>query len=132
YLPDEILIVDHMRQTPALYRYKFEAGGTSTDSLPRNTRPDPYRLDLSTQGHPSESVHAPGQTATLVDLARSTSTRPETFSVPGVAGPLSNVRMHSPSSSGSVLLDGCTEGRQTISRATPSGTKLSIGLSDPL
>src|SRR6202043_829031 len=61
YLPDEILILDHMRQSAALHRYEFEVGGASTEGLPRNTRPDPYRLDLSTTVRPNESDHGPGE-----------------------------------------------------------------------
>src|SRR5205085_2309953 len=34
YLPDEILIVDHMRQQSALHRYEFSVGGRSTANLP--------------------------------------------------------------------------------------------------
>src|SRR6266704_6743528 len=37
YMPNEILIVDHMRQQSALYRYEFEVGGRSTSGLPRAT-----------------------------------------------------------------------------------------------
>src|SRR5436190_15234185 len=34
YLPDEILIVDHMRQHSAVHRYEFEVAGQSTRGLP--------------------------------------------------------------------------------------------------
>ena len=37
YLPDEMLIVDHMRQHAALHRYEFEIAGRSTAGLPRAT-----------------------------------------------------------------------------------------------
>ncbi len=37
YLPDEILIVDHMRQQSALHRYEFTAAGRSTAGLARET-----------------------------------------------------------------------------------------------
>ena len=43
YLPDEILIVDHMRQQSAIHRYEFELAGRSTAGLPRATAPAPYR-----------------------------------------------------------------------------------------
>src|SRR5712671_1161741 len=33
YLPDEILIVDHMRQSAAVHRYEFEVAGRSTAGL---------------------------------------------------------------------------------------------------
>ncbi len=37
YLPDEILVVDHMRQIAAIHRYEFEFGERSTSGLPRST-----------------------------------------------------------------------------------------------
>jgi len=81
YLPDEILIVDHMRQSAALYRYEFEVGGVSTEGLQRNTRPDPYRLDLSTTVRPNESDHGPGEYAALVERARAAFARGDLFEV---------------------------------------------------
>ena len=33
YLPDEILVVDHMRQVTATHRYEFDVGGVSTHGL---------------------------------------------------------------------------------------------------
>src|SRR2546423_13519501 len=42
YLPDEILIVDHMRQHSAVHRYEFEVAGEATRGLPRATPPAPY------------------------------------------------------------------------------------------
>src|SRR5262245_4847503 len=81
YLPDEILIVDHMRQSAALHRYEFEVGGISTEGLPRNTRPDPYRLDLSTTARPKESDHGPGEYAALVERARAAFARGDLFEV---------------------------------------------------
>src|SRR5436305_2838652 len=44
YLPDEVLIVDHMRQQSALYRYDFTVGGISTAGLPRETPDASYIL----------------------------------------------------------------------------------------
>src|SRR5207244_4580050 len=79
YLPDEILIVDHMRQSAALHRYEFEVGGVSTEGLQRNTNPDPYRLDLSTALRPNESDHGPGEYAALVERARTAFARGDLF-----------------------------------------------------
>src|SRR6267142_2991316 len=81
YLPDEILIVDHMRQIAALHRYEFEVGGVSTEGLQRNTRPDPYCLDLSTTVRPNESDHGPGEYAALVERARAAFARGDLFEV---------------------------------------------------
>src|SRR5882724_11271267 len=81
YLPDEILIVDHMRQSAALHRYEFEVGGASTEGLPRNTSPDPYRLDLSSAVRPNESDHGPGEYAALVERARAAFARGDLFEV---------------------------------------------------
>src|SRR5215470_4012252 len=67
YLPDEILVVDHMRQSAALHRYDFEVAGASTTGLPRATAPDPYRLDEIIAARPSESDHGPGEYAALLE-----------------------------------------------------------------
>src|SRR5271170_8144314 len=68
YLPDEILIVDHMRQQAALHRYEFEIAGRSTADLPRATAPAHYRLDPAAPP-PPESDHGPGEYAALVRRA---------------------------------------------------------------
>ncbi len=52
YLPDEILVVDHMRQSAATHRYEFECGGGSTAGLPRATSEAPYRLERTPGGSP--------------------------------------------------------------------------------
>ena len=81
YLPDEILIVDHMRQSAALHRYEFEIGRHSTEGLPRTTNPDPYRLGRSTTTRPNESDHGPGEYAALVERARAAFARGDLFEV---------------------------------------------------
>src|SRR5215469_1484544 len=45
YLPDEILIVDHMRQIAATHCYEFDVAGASTAGMPRATPAAPYRPD---------------------------------------------------------------------------------------
>src|SRR5712691_8154682 len=70
YLPDEVLIVDHMRQIAAIHRYEFEVAGVSTSGLPRATAPDPYCLDRAPAARPSESDHGPGEYAALVKRAK--------------------------------------------------------------
>src|SRR6266851_5737343 len=80
YLPDEILVVDHMRQSAAVHRYEFEVGGRSTAGLPRTTAADPYRLDRAA-ARPSESDHGPGEYAALVERARAAFARGDLFEV---------------------------------------------------
>jgi anthranilate synthase len=79
YLPDEILIVDHMRQQSALYRYEFETGGRSTDGLERATPPAPYRVDPAAA--PAESDHGPGEYAAMVRRAKEAFVRGDLFEV---------------------------------------------------
>ena len=81
YLPDEILIVDHMRQSAAVHRYEFEVTGATTSGLPRTTAPDPYRLDRAAATRPSESDHGPGEYAALVERARAAFARGDLFEV---------------------------------------------------
>jgi len=80
YLPDEILIVDHMRQHAALHRYEFEVAGRSTAGLPRLTSPAPYRLDRAAPP-PPESDHGPGEYAALVRRAKESFVRGDLFEV---------------------------------------------------
>jgi anthranilate synthase len=69
YLPDEILVVDHMRQTAAIRRYDFTVDGRSTLGLNRDTAEAPYRSDPPSAPAP-ESDHAPGEYAAMVERAR--------------------------------------------------------------
>jgi anthranilate synthase len=80
YLPDELLIVDHMRQQAALYRYEFEFAGRSTAGLPRATPPAAYRLDPAAPA-PRESDHGPGEYAALVRKAKEAFVRGDLFEV---------------------------------------------------
>jgi len=80
YLPDEILIVDHMRQQAALHRYEFEIAGRSTSGLPRATAPAPHRVD-PTAATPPESDHGPGEYAALVRRAKEAFVRGDLFEV---------------------------------------------------
>jgi len=81
YLPDEVLVVDHMRQSAAIHRYEFEPAGATTRGLPRTTGPDPYRLDRAAVTRPSESDHGPGEYAALVERARGAFARGDLFEV---------------------------------------------------
>ena len=81
YLPDEILVVDHMRQAAAVHRYEFAAGGLSTEGLPRSTPPAPYALAREQAGRPLESDHGPGEYAALVERAKEAFIRGDLFEV---------------------------------------------------
>jgi anthranilate synthase len=81
YLPDEILIVDHMRQQAAHHRYEFTVGGHSTEGLPRQTLEAPYRADLMPAVLPPESDHAPGEYPALVERAKAAFKRGDLFEV---------------------------------------------------
>jgi anthranilate synthase len=81
YLPDEILVVDHMRQLAAIHRYEFEAGGETTAGLDRTTARAPYRRDHGPAATPAESDHGPGEYAALVERAREAFRRGDLFEV---------------------------------------------------
>ena len=80
YLPDEILIVDHMRQQAALHRYEFAVAGRSSKGLARATPAAPYRLDPAGPP-PPESDHGPGEYAALVRTAKEAFVRGDLFEV---------------------------------------------------
>jgi len=81
YLPDEILIVDHMRQHAAVHRYEFASGGRSTAGLDRATPDAPYRADLIPAALPPENDHAPGEYPALVEQAKGAFKRGDLFEV---------------------------------------------------
>jgi anthranilate synthase len=81
YLPDEILIVDHMRQQAAVHRYEFSVGGRSTAGLDRATSDVVYRPDLAPASLPPESDHAPGEYPALVEKAKEAFKRGDLFEV---------------------------------------------------
>jgi anthranilate synthase len=81
YLPDEILVVDHMRQIAATHCYEFEVAGVSTDGLPRSTAPAPYSADRAASTPPTDSDHGPGEYAALVERAKAAFVRGDLFEV---------------------------------------------------
>ncbi len=81
YLPDDILIVDHMRQQASHYRYDFTVAGRSTAGLPRATPEAVYRPGLARVTLPPESDHAPGEYPALVEKAREAFKRGDLFEV---------------------------------------------------
>ena len=81
YLPDEILVVDHMRQIAAVHRYEFEFAERSTSGLPRSTAPAPCALHRAPSARPLESDHGPGEYAALVERAKAAFVRGDLFEV---------------------------------------------------
>jgi anthranilate synthase len=81
YLPDDILIVDHMRQQAAHYRYDFAVAGRSTAGVARATPAATYRPDLAPAQLPPESDHAPGEYPALVEKAKEAFKRGDLFEV---------------------------------------------------
>lgn len=79
YLPDEVLVVDHMRGATTLHRYDFELAGRSTDALPRETPADPFRPGQGTP--PAESDYAAGEYAAMVERAREAFARGDLYEV---------------------------------------------------
>jgi anthranilate synthase len=78
YLPDEILLVDHLRQQATQHRYDFECAGGATAGLPRSTDAAPY------QNHPGALLPpARDQTAedycAMVERARAAFVRGDLF-----------------------------------------------------
>ena len=80
FLPDELLIVDHMRQVATRCRYDFTAGARSTVGLPRGGADDPYTSEITGEV-PAESDHAPGEYAAMVERARAAFARGDLFEV---------------------------------------------------
>lgn len=78
FLPDEILLVDHMRQAAFVRRYDFDCAGRSTAGLPRATPQSPY-VNQPRGPVPPESDHAPGEYAAMVERARDAFARGDLF-----------------------------------------------------
>jgi anthranilate synthase len=78
FLPDEILVVDHMGGRASLHRYDFVTADGSTVGLPRDTAPSPYE-PTPPAGAVAESDHAPGEYAAMVERARAAFARGDLF-----------------------------------------------------
>ena len=61
YLPDEILVVDHYSAKAWRDRYDFSGDGLSTEGLPRDSEPEPFR---PSDRIPPRGDHEPGEYAT--------------------------------------------------------------------
>ncbi|TDR82023.1 anthranilate synthase component I [Paludibacterium purpuratum] len=79
YLPDELLLVDHMQQRARRLRYDFRLDGAATHGLPRDGSPAPYRTELSQP--PADCDHAPGEYVAQVERARQAFARGDLFEV---------------------------------------------------
>jgi anthranilate synthase len=117
YLPDEVLIVDHMRQIAETHLYEFEVAGVSTGGLPRTTTPAPYCLDRAPAARPIDSDHGSGEYAALVERAKRAFVRGDLFEV--VCGQL--------------LADACAEAPSTVfhrlrqANPAPYGALINLG-----
>ena len=78
FLPDDILIVDHRREAATRYRYEFEAGGRSTDDLPRTGSQTPFVGAATVE---RKCDHAPGEYAATVRDAIEAFRRGDLFEV---------------------------------------------------
>ncbi|WP_160000263.1 anthranilate synthase component I [Roseomonas sp. 18066] len=79
YLPDEILVVDHLAGAATLHRYDFSVGGAATEALPRATPADPFRA--GSNATPAESDYGPGEYAAMVERAQQAFARGDLFEV---------------------------------------------------
>jgi anthranilate synthase len=80
YLPDDVLVVDHARQSASRIRYDFVVEGRTTKGLPRATTPAPYRSGSGSVS-PPVSDHAPGEYAEAVERARVAFARGDLYEV---------------------------------------------------
>ncbi|WP_394824746.1 anthranilate synthase component I [Pendulispora albinea] len=78
YLPDEVLVIDHMRRAASIVRYDFAIAGRTTAGLPRTTPEAPYQRELAGPP-PPESDHAPGEYKKAVERAREAFARGDLF-----------------------------------------------------
>jgi anthranilate synthase len=78
YQPDDLLVVDHRKQTAMRHRYEFELAGQSTRDLPR--RGSEHAFHGSTHVR-TPCDHAPGEYAALVRTARESFRRGDLFEV---------------------------------------------------
>ncbi|HEY6882385.1 MAG TPA: anthranilate synthase component I [Polyangiales bacterium] len=78
YLPDELLVVDHMRQSAQLIRYDFEYEGRSTVGLPRTGAREPFVGASSVE---RDCDHELGEYEQVVERAKNAFRRGDLFEV---------------------------------------------------
>ena len=79
YLPDELLVVDHRRETATTYRYEFGSNGTTTMDIPRLD--DDPQIYVPGSKPPRACDHEPGEFAATVTLAKQAFGRGDLFEV---------------------------------------------------
>jgi anthranilate synthase len=111
YLPDEVLVVDHLRATATIHHYEFTAVGERTHGLARSTAPAPYDPEL---GAEPANDHGAGDYAGSVERARDAFKRGDLFEVvlsqvfaePSASGPATlfrRLRRANPSPYGALI-----------------------------
>ncbi len=78
YLPDELVVVDHMRESAEIVRYDFEVDGRSTVGLPRTGARASFSPAASVE---SECDHVPGEYEKIVEKAKIAFARGDLFEV---------------------------------------------------
>jgi anthranilate synthase len=78
YLPDELVVVDHMRETAELVRYDFECDGRSTVGLPRDGVREAFRAGSEVA---RACDHEPGEYERVVEHAKESFARGDLFEV---------------------------------------------------
>ncbi|MFT3928365.1 MAG: anthranilate synthase component I [Myxococcales bacterium] len=78
FVPDELYVVDHMRETAQLIRYDFEVDGRSTVGLPRTGPREAYQAAGSVE---RECDHELGQYEQVVGKAKEAFARGDLFEV---------------------------------------------------
>jgi len=81
YLADDLLVVDHQRETSYRYRYDFEVDGRTTEGLPRAGTAAPFEKGSA---GPTGCDHEPGAYAQIVAQAKEKFAKGDLFeAVPG-------------------------------------------------
>ena len=81
YLPDEVLITDHMRQVSSVFRYEFAVGGKSSAGKGRGNVAAPYLMADPAAPRVETCDHGPGEYAALVRRAKEAFARGDLFEV---------------------------------------------------
>ncbi len=80
FLPDEILVIDHMSERAVWHRYDFVTAAGDTRGMARAAAPDPYAGGQA-RGRSSDNDHRPGEYPEAVGLAKQAFRRGDLFEV---------------------------------------------------
>ncbi|MDE0201494.1 MAG: anthranilate synthase component I [Rhodospirillaceae bacterium] len=80
FVPDEILVVDHMSDRAVWHRYDFATPTSDTREMPREPKEDGY-APAPPGSEPPENDHEPGQYPAAVDRAKDAFRRGDLFEV---------------------------------------------------